>query len=64
MPKEKKYPGLSASEIAKLNTNRHKFTEDECSSGGAEARWRERTKGKKLNHGILFGRRTSNVKSR
>ena len=35
----------------------HRFTEDECSLGGAEARQRERQEGKKLNHGRLFGKR-------
>lgn len=56
-PRKRKYPDLSASEIAKLNINRHKFTEDKRSSGGVEARWLERTQGKKLNHGMLFGKK-------
>lgn len=50
---------------------KHKFTEDERSRGGAEARWKERTEGKKLNHGMLFGKkigkndtRTDSIKRR
>jgi len=37
-------------------TNR-RFTEEECAAGGAEARYRERQRGIKLNHGRLFGKR-------
>jgi hypothetical protein len=44
--------------MAKGNTkNIHKFTEDQRSRGGSEARWRERAQGKKINHGMLFGKR-------
>lgn len=35
----------------------HKFTVDECSDGGANARYKERVDGKKLNHGVTFGKR-------
>lgn len=62
--RKRKYPGLTLSEIAKLNVNRHKFTEEERSNGGVEARWLERTSGKKLNHGMLFGKKVKDVKSR
>lgn len=66
MPYKRKYPGLTLSEIQKLNVNRykHKFTEDECSRGGSEARWLERIQGKKLNHGVIFGKKVKDVKSR
>lgn len=36
---------------------KHKFTEDECSRGGAEARWKERQTGVKLNHGMRWGKK-------
>lgn len=37
--------------------NMHVFTEDERSRGGATARDRERMQGKRLNHGMRFGKK-------
>ena len=63
MPK-RKFPNLTKTEVGKMNNskviNRHKFTYDEMSAGGTEARWRERLLGKKLNHGITFGKKETN----
>jgi hypothetical protein len=42
---------------AKL-TKPHRFTEEECSDGGATARGRERMMKIPLNHGVTFGRRS------
>lgn len=39
-----------------FSTNRP-FTAEECSAGGAEARYRERLRGTRLNHGRVFGKR-------
>jgi hypothetical protein len=58
MTYKRKYPNLTKSE------SRHKFTEEECSSGGVAARWLERIKGIKLNHGVIFGKRIKNVKTK
>lgn len=35
----------------------HKFTEEESSNGGANARYIERVQGRRLNHGVTFGKR-------
>jgi hypothetical protein len=67
MSYKRKYPSLTISEINNLNgldnksNKRYKFTEEECSAGGAEARWRERIKGVKLNHRIVFGKKERDV---
>lgn len=43
---------------------KHVFTEDERSRGGAEARYLERVKGVKLNHGWRFGKKEKTEKEK
>lgn len=55
---------MTRSEQNRLNAlkrkpgHRYRFTEDQRSRGGAEARWRERQMGVPLNHGVTFGKQS------
>lgn len=66
MPYKRKYPSKTISEINRMNalSNKnikfHHFTDEERSRGGSNARDKEREEGKKLNHGMTFGKKDGN----
>lgn len=66
MSYKRKHPDKTISELNKVASSMrktfvtHQFTEEERSRGGTTAREIERSAGKKLNHGITYGKRDGN----